>query len=376
MTARIFVPHRQPLLVNRRGVSVDYPGATNPMLEVPPSKGGLYITSTSSAAPTVLQQGLQQFYADGKTRFLLESWGQISPDALSCGHAFSYYEDNTGTKLGEHRVIGNSVDTNWISVSLRQFYTPPKGMVKFSMRGYRFQGSTNNAWTYPGAGPDWLRISMLRAPVMPVTYDPSVNPVLGTTTYLARFGGNPYSFPALNVVAGDLLIAALGGGDQQTGVSDNQGNTWVLLTQTAQGLSYYTRIAYCLSALSTGSLVVTVAGGGASGNAGRAGVLGRFIGGKVYDGVDVGVSNGSTVFNSPAFSTTAAGLVIQTAYDQGGGTLSVTGGTPPLQFVTQSPSSDPAMMLFYQSTTGALTNQQYLCSGGNTNHLVRTTAFK
>lgn len=202
-----------------------------------------------------------------------------------------------------------------------------------------------------------------------------VAPVPLTTAFHNSGTSGNYSLSAMSVTAGNLVVVALGGSDPHTGVSDTQGNTWVGLTEFVQGLSYYTRLFYCLSILSTGTTTISVTSSAI--DAGRNALAVQFTGGKVYDGVNVGGTNGSSSFTSNAYTTTAGGIVF-CAMNAGGNGTTVTGGTPAFTMIG-SELTRPGLVLslFYRVTTSAQVSQQHTVGGsGATNHVYAFTAFK
>lgn len=207
------------------------------------------------------------------------------------------------------------------------------------------------------------------APPTPITLSPNY------VIHNSGTAGN-YALPAWNVVQGNLLLVLATGSDSHTSISDTMGNVWVPLTETLEGASYYNRIFYCISCKATGTTTVNLVSQAIDG--GRLSIGIQFSGGLAYDNVDVGVSNGSTSFTAPSYSTTSAGLVICSMLAQSNTPwLTVTGGDPP-PFTTAIRDFRASLCLdaLYKVTSGPVVGQSHTVGSNSGNKLIRLTAFK
>jgi hypothetical protein len=201
---------------------------------------------------------------------------------------------------------------------------------------------------------------------------------LSSVQFEAAFGGSPYNLPAMSVTAGNLICVITSGGESGTTVVDTAGNTYIPLTETNQGPNFI-RNYYCLAALTTASITITINSGSSTGNAGRRAAAFQFGPGYVYDNADVGVSNGSSTFTTPAYTTTAAGLIVCGLYTFGGVTYphGITGGTPPFTLQEQTPGANVGQLFgLYRFTTAAQVAQTHTVTNTATNHLIRFMGFK
>jgi hypothetical protein len=180
------------------------------------------------------------------------------------------------------------------------------------------------------------------------------------------------------VVAGNLICVLTGCADMATSVTDAAGNTYVGLTDTPQG-PHHVRLFYCLSALTTGSITITI--NSPASNGGRRVVAMTFSGGgKTFElASDVGVSNGSASFTTPAYTTTAPGIVVCALYCTGGTTSphGLSGGTPAFTLQETTPGASVTQLFgFYRMTTVPQVAVTHTVANTASNHLIRFAAFK
>lgn len=204
-------------------------------------------------------------------------------------------------------------------------------------------------------------------------------PILQSSVqYEAAFGGGAFTLPPMYITAGNLICIVAGSGDTIPNVTDSAGNTYTMLTETTEGPSHHTRLAYCLSALTTGSVTITI-------NSplvqyqGRRGIAMQFGPGKSFGGVNVGVSNGSSTFTTPAYST-GAGIVVCGLYATGGNTdpHGIHGGFPdttPFTQVQMTPGSNVTRLFGLYLNTGGQSSQTYQVTNTASNHLIRFMSF-
>jgi hypothetical protein len=196
--------------------------------------------------------------------------------------------------------------------------------------------------------------------------------------YEAAFGGGDYTLPPMMVAAGNLICVVAGSGDPITGVTDSAGNTYTALTETTEGPTHHIRLYFCVSAVSSGSVTITIHSNLGSFQ-GRRGIAMQFGPGKSWTGVNVGVSNGSTTFTTPAYST-PGGIVVCGLYATGGNTEphGIHGGFPdptPFTQVQMTPGSNVTRLFGLYLLTGGQSSQTYQVTNPASNHLIRFMSF-
>jgi hypothetical protein len=104
-----------------------------------------------------------------------------------------------------------------------------------------------------------------------------------------------------------------------------------------------------------------------------------FGSGKTWTGVNVGVSNGSSTFTTPAYST-GAGIVVCGLYCTGGVTFphGIHSGFPdttPFTQVQQTAGGNVTQLFGLYLNTGGQSSQTYQVTNPATNHLIRFMTF-